>query len=91
MRNVLAATALALVASGVVADQFIEGNWYTDEETRSVQYDFTPQGTYMKTTSMNGETGECTQEEKQYDSPIGPFAEEVSFRGAPGRSDACRC
>ena len=88
MRTFVAAgAAVALATSGALAAQQINGNWY-DKEVTKLDYDFTPSGAYMEVVSMDETTGNCEQRERQYDSPIGPFSEEVRRRARPSGSSA---
>ena len=85
MRILIAAgAALALAVSAVVADencsgnsQEINGNWYCSA-VKEMEYDvFGKPGSYMEVTNMDPETGECTQQSKEYSGAMAPFHEGV--------------
>jgi hypothetical protein len=75
-RLTVIAGAFALAGTGVLGAEQIKGNWYGKAVT-ALEYKFTRSGTYKEVTSMDKETGKCEQKEVHYDSPIGPYAEEV--------------
>lgn len=85
MRSLLAGAALAAAVTGVVAgekgcsakSEQINGNWYCGS-TKKLDYDiFGQPGSYQEVTNMNSDTGECTQEKRDYSGPMAPFNEEV--------------
>jgi hypothetical protein len=75
-RLTVIAGALALAGPGVLGAEQIKGNWYGKAVT-ALEYKFTKSGTYKEVTKMDSTTGKCEQKEVHYDSPIGPYAEEV--------------
>lgn len=90
MRSLFAAGAVFFVAitSGVAAEQgctgqseFINKNWYCSP-VKSIHYTgVAGKGTYNKVTHINGETGACVKEPKEYGGTLAPLNEEVMSLG----------